>query len=104
VVVPVVHGPHGEDGTLAALCDLAGITCVCSGPRAGALAMDKQITKLIAADCGIATAPAAVLTATTAAGYQWSRPVVIKPVAAGSSRGVTLVAEPARLSEALAAA
>jgi D-alanine-D-alanine ligase len=45
-----------------------------------------------------------MLTATTAAGYQWTRPVVIKPVAAGSSRGVTLVAEPARLSEALAAA
>ena len=38
VVVPVVHGPHGEDGTLAALCDLAGITCVGSGLRAGALA------------------------------------------------------------------
>jgi D-alanine-D-alanine ligase len=104
VVIPVVHGPHGEDGTLAALCDLAGITCVGSGLRAGALAMDKQVTKLIAADCGIATAPAALLTATTAAGYQWTRPVVIKPVAAGSSRGVTLVAEPAGLSDALAAA
>ena len=104
VVIPVVHGPHGEDGTLAALCDLAGITCVGSGLRAGALAMDKHLTKLIAADCGIATAPAVLLTATTAAGYQWTRPVVIKPVAAGSSRGVTLVAEPAGLSEALAAA
>ena len=104
VVIPVVHGPHGEDGTLAALCDLAGITCVGSGLRAGALAMDKHVTKLIAADCGIATAPAVLLTATTAAGYQWTRPVVIKPAAAGSSRGVTLVAEPARLSEALAAA
>src|SRR6185312_2672206 len=38
-VIPVVHGPHGEDGTLAALCDLAGITCVGSGLRAGSLAM-----------------------------------------------------------------
>jgi len=99
-----VHGPHGEDGTLAALCDLAGITCVGSGLRAGALGMDKHITKLIAADCGIATAPAILLTAATAAGYRWTRPVVIKPVAAGSSRGVTLVAEPAGLPAALGAA
>ncbi len=58
VVIPVVHGPRGEDGTLAALCDLGGITCVGSGLRAGALGMDKQVTKLIAADSGIATAPA----------------------------------------------
>jgi D-alanine-D-alanine ligase len=101
-VVPVVHGPHGEDGTLAALCDLAAVPCVGSGLRAGALGMDKHITKLIAADCGIATAPAVLLTAATAAGYQWTRPVVVKPVAAGSSRGVTLVGEPAQLPAALA--
>jgi D-alanine-D-alanine ligase len=103
-VVPVVHGPHGEDGTLAALCDLAGIICVGSGLRAGALAMDKHVTKLIAADCGIATAPAVLLTVATAAGYRWTRPVVVKPVAAGSSRGVALVGEPAQLPGALAAA
>jgi D-alanine-D-alanine ligase len=102
--LPVVHGPHGEDGTLAALCDLAGITCVGSGLRAGALGMDKHVTKLIAADCGIATAPAVLLTAATAAGYRWTRPVVVKPVAAGSSRGVTLAGEPAQLPGALAAA
>ena len=101
-VVPVVHGPHGEDGTLAALCDLAGVPCVGSGLRAGALGMDKQVTKLIAADCGIATAPAVPLTAATAAGYRWTHPVVVKPVAAGSSRGVTLVGEPAQLPAALA--
>jgi D-alanine-D-alanine ligase len=103
-VVPVVHGPHGEDGTLAALCDLAGVPCVGSGVRAGALGTDKHVAKLIAADCGIATAPAVLLTAGTAAGYRWTRPVVVKPVAAGSSRGVTLVGEPAQLPGALAAA
>ena len=101
-VVPVVHGPHGEDGTLAALCDLAGLPCVGSGLRAGALGMDKHTTKLIAADCGIVTAPAVLLTAATAAGYRWTRPVVVKPVAAGSSRGVTLAGEPAQLPAALA--
>ena len=61
--------------------------------------MDKQVAKLIAADCGIATAPAVLLTAGTAAGYRWTHPVVVKPVAAGSSRGVTLVGEPAQLPQ-----
>ena len=103
-VLPVVHGPHGEDGTIAALCDLAGIACVGSGLRAGALGMDKHVTKLIAADCRIATAPAVLLTAATAAGYRWAHPVVVKPVAAGSSRGVTLAGEPAQLPAALTAA
>jgi D-alanine-D-alanine ligase len=104
VAIPVVHGPHGEDGTLAALCDLAGITCVGSGLRAGALGMDKHVTKLIAAGCGISTAPGVLLTAATAPDYRWTRPVVIKPVSAGSSRGVTLAGQPAELPGALAAA
>ena len=51
-----------------------------------------------------ATAPAVLLTAATAAGYRWTRPVVVKPVAAGSSRGVTLVAESGGLPAALDAA
>lgn len=102
--LPVLHGPHGEDGTLAALCDLAGVPCVGSGLSAGALAMDKWVTKLIASAMGIATAPAILLTRTAAAVYRWDHPVVVKPVAAGSSRGVTLVAEPSRLPAALHAA
>ncbi len=104
VAVPVVHGPRGEDGTLAALCDLAGVTCVGSGLRPGALAMDKRVTKLIAAAAGIATAPAVLLDAATAATYRWTHPVVVKPIAAGSSKGVTLVGEPSELPAALHAA
>ena len=104
VAVPVVHGPRGEDGTLAALCDLAGVPCVGSGLRPGALAMDKRVTKLIAAAAGIATAPAVLLTAATAATYRWTHPVVVKPIAAGSSKGVTLVGEPSELPAALHAA
>jgi D-alanine-D-alanine ligase len=104
VAVPVVHGPLGEDGTLAALCELAGVPYVGSGLRAGALAMDKAVTKLIAADCRIEVAPGSLLTTATAAAYRWTHPVVVKPVAAGSSRGVSLVAEPADLPAALQAA
>ncbi|GAA1914281.1 D-alanine--D-alanine ligase family protein [Nocardioides hwasunensis] len=103
-VLPVVHGPRGEDGSLAALCELAGVPYVGSGVGAGALAMDKWATKLLAGALGIATAPGRLLTAATASTYAWTHPVVVKPVAAGSSHGVTLVGEAAELPDALAAA
>ncbi|MCW2812576.1 MAG: D-alanine--D-alanine ligase [Nocardioides sp.] len=104
VVLPVVHGPHGEDGTLAALCDLAGLPFVGSGVRAGALAMDKWTTKLVAGAVCVATAPGVLLTPASRAAYAWTHPVVVKPVAAGSSHGVSLVADAAGLDAALAAA
>ncbi len=104
VVVPVVHGPRGEDGTLAALCDLAGLPYVGSGVRAGALAMDKWATKLVAQAVGVATTPGLLITASTAEGLTWTHPVVVKPVAAGSSHGVTLVTEPDALAPAVALA
>src|SRR5262249_9815690 len=103
-VRPVLPGPHGEDGTPAALGDLAGAPCVGSARGGGARGRDKPATRLIAAVCGTAPARAVVLPAAAAAGYRWTRPVVVKPVAAGSSRGVTLVGEPAQLPGALAAA
>ena len=103
-VFPVVHGPRGEDGTLAALCDLAGVPFVGSPTRAGALAMDKVATKLVAASLGIGTAPGLVVTAATATDLRWTGPVVVKPVAAGSSHGLALVTEEDALAPAVAAA
>jgi D-alanine-D-alanine ligase len=90
VAFPVVHGPHGEDGTLAALCELAQLPYVGSPVGAAALAMDKWATKLV--------------TLATAAVVPWTGPVVVKPVAAGSSLGVALVADEAAYRPALAAA
>jgi D-alanine-D-alanine ligase len=104
VAVPALHGPRGEDGTVAALCDLAGVPYVGSGVGAGALAMDKWATKLVARDLGIGVADGALLTPATAAAYRWTGPVVVKPVAAGSSHGVALVRDPADLRVALEAA
>jgi D-alanine-D-alanine ligase len=104
VVLPVVHGPHGEDGTLAALCELAGLPYVGSGVSAGALAMHKWVTKLVADAVGVMTAPGVLLTAATAPTYLWTHPVVVKPVAAGSSHGVSLVERPDQLDAALTAA
>lgn len=103
-VLPILHGTGGEDGTLAALCELAGVAYVGSGVGAGALGMDKWATKLVASAVGIATAPGCLLTAATATSYVWNRPVVVKPVAAGSSHGVSLVSSPHELAPALAAA
>lgn len=104
VAFPVVHGPHGEDGTLAALCDLAQLPSVGSAVGAGALAMDKWVTKLVAGALGIRTAPGFLVTADTAGVVPWTGPVVVKPVAAGSSLGVSLVTEAAAYPPALDAA
>jgi D-alanine-D-alanine ligase len=104
VVFPVVHGPRGEDGSLAALCELAGLPYVGSGVRPGAIAMDKWATKLVAAAIGLTTARSHLVTTATAEHERWTHPVVVKPVAAGSSLGVALVADPSALRPALDAA
>ena len=101
VVLPIVHGPRGEDGTLAALCELAGVPYVGSGVRGGAIAMDKWATKIIAGELGIGTASGVLLTARDARKVGFHSPVVVKPVGAGSSHGVTLVREAAELEPAI---
>ena len=104
VVMPVVHGPRGEDGSLAALCEFAGVPYVGADVAAGALAMDKWATKLVAEAVGITTAPGRLVTSANAAAVKWDGPVVVKPVAAGSSQGVSLVREAGALAAAVTAA
>lgn len=104
VAVPMLHGRQGEDGTIAALLDLTRIPYVGSGVGAGALAMDKWASKLLAQSLGITIAPAVLLTPDTAPGYVWDRPVVVKPVNGGSSHGVALARSGPELRRALAAA
>lgn len=97
---PAVHGPRGEDGTLAALFELAHVPYVGSGVRTGALAMDKWATKLVAAEVGIRTARGTLLRRelpVPAVGL----PAVVKPVAAGSSYGVTRVDDRPALDRAV---
>jgi D-alanine-D-alanine ligase len=101
VVFPVVHGPLGEDGALAALGALAHTPVVGSGLRAGALAMDKWTTKLVAGAVGIPTAPARLVTAAAIGEVAFTGPVVVKPMAAGSSYGVALAHDAASLRAAL---
>lgn len=93
VVFPAVHGAPGEDGALAALCDLIGARIVGSPLSAGALGMDKWITKLVAKDAGIRTARGRVVHSDALSDLVFERPVVVKPVAAGSSHGVMLATD-----------
>lgn len=104
VAFPLVRGPHGEDGSLAALCEFAGVPYVGSGVGAGALGMDKWATKLAAGAVGVATVPGCLVTREERNCPPWSGPVVVKPVRAGSSQGVTLVADESSLAPAIAAA
>ncbi|WP_250447768.1 D-alanine--D-alanine ligase [Actinotalea sp. C106] len=104
VVLPLVHGRGGEDGTLAALCELAGVPHVGSGVGAGAIAMDKWTTKLVAGALGLRVAPGRLLTRADQARDRVTPPVVVKPVSGGSSHGVTLVRRREDLDGALTAA
>ena len=101
VVFPAVHGALGEDGVLAALCALAGVRVVGSGPRAGAIGMDKWATKLVAEAAGLRTARGRLIDAADCGDAEFDRPVVVKPVSAGSSYGVSLVRDESELGAAL---
>ena len=101
VVFPAVHGPCGEDGTLAALCALTHTPMVGSGLRAGALGMDKWATKLVAEAVGIRTAPGRVVPAAEIDGVEFETDVVVKPASAGSSFGVALARDASELRDAL---
>lgn len=101
VVFPAVHGTLGEDGALAALCALAGVRVVGSGLRAGAIGMDKWTTKLVADAVGLGTARGRLVAADDIGDVEFDGAVVVKPVSAGSSHGVSLVSEEGELLAAL---
>jgi len=101
VVFPAVHGALGEDGALAALCALAGVRVVGSGLRAGAIGMDKWTTKLVADAVGLGTARGRLVAAEDIGDVEFEGEVVVKPVSAGSSHGVSLVTEEGELLAAL---
>jgi len=109
VVLPVLHGPYGEDGTVQGLLELAGIPYVGCGVLASATSMDKEFTKKILAAEGIAVADGVVLhseqeTVSAAERERLGLPVFVKPARGGSSIGVSRVDDWAELEAALAVA
>ncbi|WP_051422941.1 D-alanine--D-alanine ligase family protein [Arthrobacter sp. MA-N2] len=103
VVYPTLHGAPGEDGAVAGLCALAGLRLAASPLAASAAAMDKWITKQLAATADVATV-ASVLLGPDHGPLAMVHPAVVKPVTAGSSHGVSLVRDEKEMSRALSEA
>jgi D-alanine--D-alanine ligase len=61
VVLPILHGPFGEDGTIQGLLELAGIRYVGAGVLASAVSMDKEYMKLIFQARGLPVGPFVVV-------------------------------------------
>ena len=91
VVFVALHGGAGEDGTIQTLLEVAGIPYAGSGPVACALAMDKDLTKRLFRDAGVAT-PDWIAGAAPAAEVveRLGLPVIVKPMSGGSSVRLTL--------------
>ncbi len=53
VVIPVLHGTFGEDGTIQGLFEMAGIPYVGCGVLASACGMDKVVMKVLFRDAGL---------------------------------------------------
>ena len=111
VVLPVMHGPLCEDGTVQGLLELADVAYVGSGVLASAVSMDKDVAKRLAAFAGIPVAPYRVLTrkefardrssSLARAAEGLSLPVFVKPCNMGSSVGIHKVKTPDALEAAL---
>jgi D-alanine-D-alanine ligase len=101
VVFPALHGTFGEDGTIQRIMEERGICFVGSGSQASATAIDKVATKMAAAEVGVPTPDYEVVT--PPARPRLSVPVVVKPIAQGSSVATTIVREASKLDEAVAA-
>jgi D-alanine-D-alanine ligase len=97
VVFPVVHGTHGEDGTLQGVLEMANLPYVGCGVLASAIANDKVTTKAVLKEAGIP-----IVEYMAFRRYDWARtrdsliermdemgyPLFIKPASLGSSIGI----------------
>ncbi|MEA4814310.1 MAG: D-alanine--D-serine ligase VanG [Oscillospiraceae bacterium] len=104
---PVLHGKNGEDGTVQGLFEMAGIPLVGCGTLASALCMDKDRAHKLAQAAGVQVPASFILKRNTDAGTaaaqaeQIGYPLFVKPVRAGSSYGITKVADRQDLTAAV---
>jgi D-alanine-D-alanine ligase len=91
VVLPVLHGPFGEDGTVQGLLELAGVPYVGAGVAASALAMDKDLFKKVMRDSGIPVASHHAIRLGDPLENPFGYPVFVKPARLGSSIGISKV-------------
>ena len=102
----ILHGPYGEDGTVQGLLELLDIPYQGAGVLGSALAMNKLAAKHMYEKWHLPVPPYAAVTAS----QPWDNddlvknlglPLVIKPAAAGSSIGMSIVKESRELGPAL---
>ena len=104
VVFLALHGACGEDGRVQAAFDLLGIPYTGAGYLGSAIAMDKDLTKRLVAD--VVNTPGWKVVDVRAEDIDGlvasaRLPLVVKPVASGSSIGVSIVHTPEELRRAL---
>jgi D-alanine-D-alanine ligase len=104
VVLPILHGPFGEDGTVQGLLELAGVPYVGAGVAASALCMDKDLCKAVLRDRGIPVAQNVTLRDGDPPRHPFAYPVFVKPARLGSSVGISKAHDDAELVEAVALA
>ncbi|MBA8817438.1 D-alanine-D-alanine ligase [Microbacterium halimionae] len=100
VVLPILHGPHGEDGTIQGFFDTLDIPYAGGGVLDSAVCMDKHFMKIVLAAAGVPVAPSITIRQEEWAGdlgelvartAHLTLPWFIKPARAGSSVGVSKV-------------
>jgi len=101
VVLPILHGPFGEDGTVQGLLELAGVAYVGAGVAASALCMDKDLFKKVLRDSGIAVARHVALRGGDEVENTFGYPCFVKPARLGSSVGITKVHDADELAPAV---
>jgi len=104
VVLPVLHGPFGEDGTVQGLLELAGVPYVGAGVAASAVCMDKDLLKAVLRDRGIPVTRSVTLRRSDPIAHPFAYPVFVKPARLGSSVGISKVRRPEELEPAVALA
>lgn len=111
VIFPVLHGPHGEDGTVQGLLELANVPYVGCGVLASAVGMDKAVMKTVFGARGLPQCAYEVLLRrqvlaepdAVAAGLaeRLGLPLFVKPANLGSSVGISKARTPEELVDAL---
>jgi D-alanine-D-alanine ligase len=108
VVLPLLHGPMGEDGTVQGLLELANVAYVGAGVLSSALAMDKAMAKQLTAAAGLPQGRYRALrerdvTPSTPGmlADEFGLPCFVKPANMGSSVGVSKAHDVDELRDAI---
>ena len=101
VVLNLIHGADGEDGTIAALLDFFSIKYI--GPRVNAsvFSYDKRYTKWLCEAKDIKSVRYEILNSKEHKDVKIPYPIIVKPASLGSSIGVSIVKEESELDYAL---